>query len=238
MKNVLSYLCVCGLLFAAAPAFSQVGIFEDNVDIFMDYDRLGADGGVEYDAATGVYTMWGSGWDVWDVDDAFQFMYVTLSGDFALEATSEWDWERTTSTDDWIKVMLMARQDLDHDSVNYATRIRRDGQYSWQQRPEKGGGGNSTPSGERVTLGEAGINLDTWHMRLRRSGDVFTTYFLNADGEWQQIGQPQTLAMEDPILVGIGITSHDIGTLAYAWVSNVALTTAGSSSSENWELYQ
>ncbi|MBN2328527.1 MAG: hypothetical protein JXR73_15390 [Candidatus Omnitrophica bacterium] len=241
-------LCCLGLAVLLASGVTAVfaepvGIFEDHQDIFLTYDRLGADGGAEYDAASDTYTIWGSGWDVWDADDAFHFVYSQISGDFMLDAVGAFIVEQTTNYDaqDWIKIMLMARQDLDPDSVNYTTRIRKDGQFSWQLRPEKGENGSSTPGEERVVLGlnsdGEGLNLPEWNMRLERVGNALTAQYMDETGAWVQLGAVQEVPMDDPLYVGIGVCSHDAGQVCYTTITNVKLTPI-STSVTDWEIFE
>ncbi|MGC9330214.1 MAG: hypothetical protein ACP5I1_21435, partial [Candidatus Hinthialibacter sp.] len=227
------------LVSATIVVAEPVGDFENHQDIYLTYDRLGADGGAEYDAASDTYTIWGSGWDVWEADDAFHFVYSQISGDFTLDAVGDFIVEQTTNydTQNWIKIMLMARQDLDADSVNYATRIRRDGQFSWQMRPEKGANGSSTPGEERVVLGPDGLNLPEWNMRLERVGNTLTASYMDETGAWVQVGAAQEVAMNDPIYVGIGVCAHDAGQVCYATITDVELTLK-SSNVTDWEVFK
>lgn len=242
-KRSLWVMGLCAILGLSIPAAysEQVGMFENHQDIYKTYDRLGADGGATFDAATDTYTIWGSGWDTWSTDDAFHFVYTTISGDFTLDAVGEFIVDKTTNyaSQDWIKIMLMIRQDLDALSMNYATRIRKDGQFSWQERQTMNNTtGVSTPAAERVVLGPSSLNLSVWNMRLQREGTTFTCWYQDASGKWIVVGQPQTLAFVDPVLVGIGVCSHDAGQVCYTKVSQVKLTPVGASAVTEWELFE
>ncbi len=201
-------------LIATSTSWSQVGIFQAAVDI--DNGRLGAAGSTEYNPDIDRYTVNGSGDDVWNESDAFQFVYTEWSGDFIFEA------DTTISGglpgQDWIKSMLMARQDLSPGSANVTTRVRRDGQYSmqWRDLPDDTDSKGSTIGDLRVT------GLNGARHRLERQGDTFICSYLNSEGEWIEVDR-HDLVMTDPILVGMGVTAHDTGEIATGTFTGVDL---------------
>ncbi|MDP8243646.1 MAG: hypothetical protein P9L94_06165 [Candidatus Hinthialibacter antarcticus] len=211
--SVLGTVAVACLI-AASTSWSQVGIFDAAVDV--DGGNLGAAGSTEYDPALDRYTVNGSGHDIWDAADDFQFVYTEWSGDFVLEADT--GVSGGLPTQGWIKSVLMARQDLSPGSANAATRLRRDGQYSIQWRDvaddtdSKGG----TDAALRVTIPNPS------RQRLTRLGDTFICSYLSADGEWVEVDR-HDLVLTDPILVGLGVTAHDNGQIATGTFTGVDL---------------
>ncbi len=203
-----------------------LGIFDDHVDI--DNGNLGAAGSATYDTASDTYTIDGSGDDVWNEADAFHYVYKEWSGDFSLTADVTID--GGDPGQDWIKSMIMARQDLTPGSANITTRVRRDGQFSTQWRPVADAGGASTPGDFRVT------GLNPARQRFVRSGDMFSTYYQDTDGSWVQVHEATELVLADPILIGFGVTAHDTGQIATGTFSNVELS-AGTPVL-NWELFE
>ncbi|MBI1388935.1 MAG: hypothetical protein GC154_10855 [bacterium] len=212
LTTVVFAVLVCAL---AVPAgWSQVGIFSGNMDI--DNGRLGAAGSTTWDPGTDTYTVSGSGDDVWNEADAFQYAYVEWSGDFVLSA--DVDIEGGLPTQDWIKSMMMARQDLTPGSVNVTTRVRRDGQFSmqWRTVADDTNSKGSTDSAKRPT------GLNPSRQRLTRIGDTFITEYLNADREWVEVDR-HDVPMTDPIYVGLGVTAHDTGEIATGHFTGVSL---------------
>lgn len=226
-------------------------IFDHHMDVYSTYDRLGADGGAEYDADNDTYTVWGSGWDIWDSDDAGHFLFTQVSGDFELIATGEFDVDRSDPPhDDWFKLMLWARQNLSAGSVNYGSRVRAgnvptldEGQFSYQLRLEQDGG-SSSEGADRVMLG-AELGLEEWTMRILREGDQFSLYYLEdfgpQAGEWVEVQanfrDTQVVPMEDPIFVGLGVTAHEAGAMVTGNFWNVELISEGPVSVSEWTLY-
>ncbi|MBZ0256478.1 hypothetical protein K8I31_10470 [bacterium] len=191
-------------------------------------DRLGAEGSTVF--ADGTFTIKGSGWDVWDADDAFQFAYTRVRGDFTIMA--DVSIADGNPGQDWIKSMLMARQNLTPGSRNVTTRIRRDGQFSMQWRTVQGDTNSkgSTDGAARPVISNPSKN------RLDRVGNTFITSYMDGDGNWVEVDR-HDVVLFDPILVGLGVCAHDIGEIATGTFSNVDLTATGKSSAANWELF-
>ncbi|MGC9329368.1 MAG: hypothetical protein ACP5I1_17165, partial [Candidatus Hinthialibacter sp.] len=215
------------------PAPEGDQIFDQHADIYDDPANVGVDadgnpilGSATYDPQTNIYEIQGGGNDIWGNADNFHFLYTTVSGDFVMECNIEHDEsERSTSTDGWIKGMMMARQNLTPGSPNFGTRVRRDGQYSWQMRSTQDG--SSTSDGNnRVTFTSIGYTTDAFpRMRLERAGDNWSIYYRDelGTGDWIQVQTTQTLVLEDPILVGLAVTAHQVGSVQYTWFKDVTL---------------
>jgi hypothetical protein len=61
-------------------------------------------------------------------------------------------------------------------------------------------------------------------VRVDRAGNTFTG-FVSADGAtWTQIGDPQTIVMNDPVLIGLAVTSSNASQATDARFSNVSFT--------------
>ncbi|MEW6237188.1 MAG: hypothetical protein AB1656_17535 [Candidatus Omnitrophota bacterium] len=216
-------------------------IFDQHADIFRNLDELGGEGllgSAEYDAATKIYTISGAGNDIWNNYDNFHFLYTTVSGDFKMTARIHHDEsERSTSTDVWIKGMLMARQNLTAGSPNFGNRVRRDGQYSWQMRTLQDGASTSDGS-NRVTFSAIGYAADAYPpVMVERKGDNWTIYYQDNAGAWIQVQSTQTLKLQDPIYVGLAVTAHQVGSIQYTWFKDVTLELAKPVRVEDWTLY-
>jgi hypothetical protein len=67
-------------------------------------------------------------------------------------------------------------------------------------------------------------------LRLVRSGNTFTGYWAQdvnggqSHGPWQNLGGPQTVNLGSNVLVGLGLTAHNNGTLASAVFDHVTVT--------------
>ena len=208
-----------------------MGIFEANADISDAPANLGAEGKAGVDPGTGNYVVIGSGNDIWNNADNFHFLYREISGDFNTEANVDAD--AGTSANEWVKAMLMARDELDAASVNYGILIRTDGLINPQWRPTAAAASVSLDTALRVTL-----QAQEGRLRLERSGDHFTAYYLNPNtGEWV-LYHEMDLVMEDPIYIGLAVTSHEVNALSVGKFWDVDLTINGEPVSvADWALY-
>ncbi|RJP26031.1 MAG: hypothetical protein C4527_16090 [Candidatus Omnitrophota bacterium] len=217
LKKIFAVCAVFSLAVVGAQA--QVGIFDGNMDI--DSGRLGAVGSASYDAASDTYTVNGSGHDIWDAADNFHFVYKQISGNFIL--TADVGISGGLATQDWIKSMLMARQDLTPGSVNVGTRVRRDGQYSLQWRTVA----NDTNSKGSTAAALRVVGLNGARQQLIRIGDTFYCLYQDpADGQWKEI-EHHDVPMVDPIYVGLAVTAHDEGQIATGTFTNLELQELG-----------
>ncbi|MGI6457177.1 MAG: hypothetical protein ACOX5R_16380 [bacterium] len=143
------------------------------------------------------------------------------------------DADAGTSANEWVKAMLMARDELDAASVNYGILIRTDGLINPQWRPTAAAASVSLDTALRVTL-----QAQEGRLRLERSGDHFTAYYLNPNtGEWV-LYHEMDLVMEDPIYIGLAVTSHEVNALSVGKFWDVDLTINGEPVSvADWALY-
>jgi endonuclease/exonuclease/phosphatase family metal-dependent hydrolase/regulation of enolase protein 1 (concanavalin A-like superfamily) len=149
----------------------------------------------------------GSGRDIWDYSDEFQYMYRTLSGDGTITA-------RVTGldyNDAWTKAGVMMRGSLSASSVHAFALVSAGSGIAFQRRTSDGGGSTHTagPWGQAPAF-----------VRLTRSGNTFTAYTSHDGSNWSTIGS-QYIAMGSTIYVGLAVTSHADGTIAAANFSNL-----------------
>lgn len=166
-------------------------------------------------AADGVIEITGNGNDIWGEADACQYYYTELIGDATITAQVTANGEGSNS---WAKGGVMIRQSLDAGAVNVMGAITGGdgdgGTFQW--RPAKDGASSSNR-----TL--TGIAPPYW-VRLTRAGNTCTVE-MSADGvEWAQEGEsPVELDLQDPVLIGLAVTSHADGELRTFTFDNVTL---------------
>jgi hypothetical protein len=188
-----------------------------------DIGGPGLPGGTVFQAATGAWTLTGSGTDIWNTADQMQFAYQTLAGDSVVVA-------RVTAlqnTDPYAKAGVMMRSSTAVGSRNAAVVATPSAVY-FQTRPAS--------DGTTSLIGSAAVTTPVW-VRVVRSGTSYTGWY-SADGlAWTRLGTPQTITMSATPLAGLAVTSHDATALNNATLDNVSLTTlpAGFSS---WTAFQ
>ena len=161
--------------------------------------------------ANGVFTVNGSGADIWGGSDQFNYVSQPLTGNGTIVA-------RVTSqsvTDPWAKAGVMIKQSTTS-GTSYALLGVTPGNgvhFEYGFNTDVGGGSYSFPNG--------------W-LKLTRSGNTITA-FSSADGStWSPVGAT-TISLTDPVTIGLFTTSHSASALSTATFDNVSVTAGGSS---------
>lgn len=164
----------------------------------------------------GMIIIKANGADIWGSADGCRFVYQEVSGDFEMSA-------RVVSLEranEWSKAGLMARQSLDADSPNAFLNVTPD--YGVKMIHRDAAGANTGPSPWEKNA-EAPV-----YLKLVREGDTFTAYMSDDGKTWKEAevaaGTPSTadVILQNPILVGMAVTSHVQGTLTTAEFDNIA----------------
>ena len=162
--------------------------------------------------SAGTYSVSGSGGDIWDTADAFQFVSKNLTGDGEIRAriTSQ------SNTDPWAKAGLMIRDGSTAGAVNAFVAITPSNGFTFQWR--------STAAGTSSSVAGPTSNTapNNW-LRLTRSGTLVTAYVSANGTAWTQIGTT-TLGMASTVSVGLAVTSHNNAVLGTATFDNVSIT--------------
>ena len=165
--------------------------------------------------SNGLFTVKGSGADIWNAADAFQFVYQPLNGDGQIVA-------RVAAIQNvalWTKAELMIRNTLDPGSafasmlVSAANGVR----FQWRSNI------NGTAAG---TVGSTSA-APHW-IKVVRAGAVITGYESSDGSAWTQVGS-HTLTIGTTVFIGLAVTSHDNTKAATATFDGVAVTQGGGS---------
>jgi hypothetical protein len=187
-------------------ATNPVGRFPDARDI----GQVAAAGSSTFDDVSGTYTIRGSGRDIWDNADEFQFAWELEHGDFQITARVD----DIQNVNVWTKAGIMIRENLNtgarHASL-FATPARG---LSFQRR--------TTANGPSILTAGPAITAPVW-LRLVRGGDTITAFWrLASTDAWTMIDRQTLPNLPQDVLVGLAVTSHADGVLASARFSNVA----------------
>jgi CubicO group peptidase (beta-lactamase class C family) len=187
---------------------------------YSDVGTTGASGSTT--TSGGSYTMQGSGGDIWDTADAFQFAYKALAGDGQITARIQ----SVTETDPWTKVGVMIRDSLAPGAKNAFMLLRPSAGSAFQWRDVTGGGTN-TSWNDAPTVGWEEhrvryLKPAKW-LRMTRQGNAFSVY-TSDDGQCWYFRWKQTIAFDDNhAYFGVALNSHDYGALATATVTNLSV---------------
>jgi regulation of enolase protein 1 (concanavalin A-like superfamily) len=165
--------------------------------------------------SSGVWTIRGSGADVWGTSDAFQFASQPLAGDGTIVA-------RVTSLaggNVWAKAGVMLRETQDADSPQAFALVTP-------------GGANGVAFQRRVVRSDVSVHTSgpamsapVW-LKLVRRGALITASW-SADGQQWTLMATETMPMASTIYAGLAVTSHDAGALATAMFDNVSVVSDG-----------
>ncbi|MDT7827289.1 malectin domain-containing carbohydrate-binding protein [Pricia sp. S334] len=186
-----------------------------------DIGAVAANGDTCYEA--GRFEVSASGADIWNNADEFHFVYQELEGDGEIIAQVL----SLDPTSVWAKAGVMMRNDMDANSASTMMIIAPNPQslgapgYSFQHRPTKG----ATMGGANFTAPALVPGGFPHYVRMVRSGNTFTGYVSETNGNWTEVGST-SVAMNETIFVGLATTSHNDGTLTNAVYDNVSVTEA------------
>jgi hypothetical protein len=180
----------------------------------QDIGNVGITGSTSF--AGGTFTVKGSGIDIEDNADSFQYAYQPLNGDgqiVARVATQQ-------NTDPWAKAGVMIRETLSAGSKQAMMVITPSNGSAFQRRLSTGGTTLHTPGPL--------VKAPYW-VKMVRSGTTFSG-FVSADGViWVPVGS-DTISMASGVFIGLAVTSHNNTLLCTATMDGVSLTgTSGSS---------
>ena len=165
-----------------------------------------------FSRAGGVFTISGSGTDIWHRDDGFQFVFQSVDGDGALTAQVL----NILNTDEWAKAGVMIRETTNASSRFALACIRSDGQAQFIWRDAPGAEAQASP-----LVGDRGC--PKW-LKVVRTGNNFGAYYkVNAGDEWSQLGTTQPIGMAPKTWIGLIVCAHHDGVLCQAQFDQVAL---------------
>ncbi len=170
-----------------------------------------------HEGADGTILMNGIGSDIWDAADQCRYAYKTLTGDGSIIARVDY-LDGAPST--WAKGGVMIRQGVEAGAINTCMLMTGGdgGGATYQQRMEADGASVS-----QHTYDDGPLAPPYW-VRVTREGNTLLGY-TSPDGEtWTQRGDTVTLAMTDPVLIGLALTSHLATQATSAQFSDVSFT--------------
>jgi len=149
----------------------------------------------------------GSGADIWNTADAFQFNYQSLNGNGMITARVV----SQTPTDPWAKAGVMIRESLTPSSTYAFVDVTPSHGTAFERR---------TATGDQSVHTLGPLAAVPYWVRLTRNGNTFSAY-ASADGTtWTLIGQA-TISMAANVFVGLAVTSHHAGVLSTATFDHV-----------------
>ena len=162
-------------------------------------------------SASCVWTIGGSGADIWGTADEFYYVYQSLSGDGQIIARVA----SITNTDSWAKAGVMIRETLNADSKHAMMVVTSGNGTAFQRRTSTGGSSDNDNVPGRVA---------PYWVKLTRVGNTFSGYESSNGSAWTQVGSSVSITMATDVYVGLAVTSHNDGVLCTAVIDNVAFS--------------
>lgn len=191
------------------------GIFNSNSDVGQT--RHG--GAARFVRESNEYRITGGGENMWGEKDAFQYLWKKVSGDLSLTAKIRWLGEGKNAHR---KAGWMIRQDLAEDSSYVDAVVHGDGLTCLQFRKTKGG---QTEEIQSPIPAPAFI-------RLERHAEVFSLS-VSEDGKVFLPAGAVSVALENPVYVGLAVCSHDDTITETAIFSHVDMKSLGTYKKED-----
>lgn len=145
----------------------------------------------------------GSGADIWETTDAFQFLYRAMEGDVTVEAQVT----SLSATNAWTKAGVMIRETLAPNARNVFAFLTPANGVAAQHRAATGGTTAFQP-------GPWGAQPPHW-VRLVRRGSMISAY-ASPDGVTWSLIRTVTFEATRTLYVGFAVTAHDNAQLATA----------------------
>lgn len=168
-----------------------------------DIGNVGIAGSYEKNAD--LWTIRGSGYDVWNSYDEFYFLSAPFEGDGTISICLH----SQTNTFEWAKAGLMIRDTLEADSSHALLAVTPSNGMAFQHRTDKAAMSDHTFVGT--------YNFPVW-IKLERLGSTITAYRSDNSLDWENLGST-TPTMSGRVHVGIFVTSHNNAALSEATFS-------------------
>ncbi len=238
-----------GGLFVGAKS-ANLGLFDDSLDITNDAENnLGEAGVAFFDEVNGVYTVVGSGNDIWGSDDNFHYLYKAVPIDqfVSIKATVELD--PFTSGSTWAKAGPMIRDDIVSNSTHLFAMIRAQGRDFGPQWRDTWGGGGAWDGDPSLIFGgtETGQQSGTVAVSVDPTADeaVFTYWDASTGERVDSLTRPASStewfgSFDDAsvFFVGLAVTAHEVGSISIGRFSQVEITVGDETSDIGaWSLY-
>ncbi|MEZ4775732.1 MAG: hypothetical protein R3D00_21310 [Bacteroidia bacterium] len=209
MKSLLLFFF--SILMATTYAQSGgTGIFETSVDIGNPKLK----GSSSYDASTQTYTLKGAGYNIWFERDEFHYLYNKIKGDFILTANFEFV---GAGTDAHRKIGWMVRANTDEKASHFSAVAHGDGLMVAQWRVLRGAFMRDPE--DEIFAKKSNYQI----IQVERVGKKFIMRAAHVGEPLQMIGEHVMENLQEEVLAGLFICSHNADVVEEARVWNVRI---------------
>jgi hypothetical protein len=209
LRRVLTLASSVALLSAAVGAHKSLGLFEANTDV----GRVRHAGAVSYDPERQEYLIAGSGQNMWDDRDDFQFLWKRLTGNFIVSTRAHFI---GPGVEEHRKIGWTIRPTLASNAAHVTAALHGNGLMSLQFRRTAGAMTEEEKSADSLPDADAVIQLErrngVYIMSVARFGDTLVTQDLTG------------ISLPDTVYVGLFVCSHNDSVVERAVFKNVRIT--------------
>ncbi len=207
MKKLIFSLTFC-LIFIHLKAQNAIGIFENHTDIGPVINK----GTATYDNASKIYTLTGSGENIWFKKDELHFAYKKIKGDFMLTTQPNLIGK---GTDPHRKSGWMARTSTDTSAAMVCLTVHGDGLTAFQFRKKNG------TNIEEIKIPIMGADI----LQLERRGRSYFVSVSKINAPLWTVEVPD-FDFSEELLVGLFICSHNKNVVETGTFTNTRIFTA------------
>jgi len=194
--------------YVTPPTSRAIGAFDAETDVGSA--RRGA---ATYDARTQIYSIAGSGQNMWNDRDDFHFVWKRLSGNFILTTRVRFT---SKGVEAHRKVGWSIRLSLEPNAPHVTAALHGDGLASLQFRRSAGASTEEMKSRDSLPNADAIVQLErrdsSYLMSVARFGDTLSTEVLTG------------VSLPDTVYVGLFVCAHNDTVVERAAFSNVRIT--------------
>ena len=198
----LSRMCTAALVLAALPAAAT-----SSAD--LDIGEPPKAGSSAF--ANGVYTVSGSGENIWDKSDQFHFNHGALTGDGTVTALVG----SVGNTSRAAKCGVMLRADITPSAAFADVVVTPGSGVLFQSRTHAGR--------DCISASVPNLQAPLW-VRLTRRGNSVAGSFSRNGLTWTPLGKPRLIALGGTALAGLAVASHNKAALCTSIFTHVAVT--------------
>jgi regulation of enolase protein 1 (concanavalin A-like superfamily) len=177
----------------------------------QDIGAVSAAGRASFDG--NMFTVSGSGADVWGTADAFHFAHKTMTGDFSITARVV----TVQNVSQWTKAGLMIRESLSPNARHgFALATPSTVKGTAFQYRDPGGGTSASIAGPAFAP-------PVW-LKLVKRGITITSYYRHSITDpWEKLNYQVYSGLADSVEAGLAVSSHVDGQIATATFSDVVV---------------
>ncbi len=211
MKASLFFLFLLFFAFAASYGQNQkAGIFQFSSDIGSPKNA----GSAAYSEADQVYSIKGSGYNIWFARDEFHYLWNKIKGDFILTANFRFEGK---GIENHRKTGWMVRVSADEDSPHISAVLHGDGLTVMQWRDFKGA--EMKDPEDEIFARDSSYQI----IQLERAGKIIYMRAAHQGEPLTVIGSYEMKNLPDEVLAGPFVCSHNPDVIEEARVWNVRI---------------